>query len=866
MSYTAYTPFCKPWIVGCASALLVPFLVLLAAPNTAAKAQDAKPVSKPSVSARSVSFQRDIRPILSNICFDCHGPDEKARKANLRLDTQAGLTRTVAAGKPQQSALYLRIHSPGPAQMPPPNFRKQLTAQQIELIDQWIRQGAKWEQHWAYAPLTRPTPPKTAAKAGALANWPKNDIDRFILARLTREGVKPSPAADRRTLLRRLSFDLTGLPPSYDDVRTFAADTTPNAYEKQVDRLLASERFGERLAVYWLDLVRYADTRGYHGDQNQEISPYRDYVIQSFNQNKPFDLFTREQLAGDLLPKAGQPAEASQQALIASGYNKLLMTTEEGGSQPKEYMAKYAADRVRNVSAVWMGSTMGCCQCHDHKYDPFSTRDFYSMAAFFDDVKQTAVGGLDITPLPTPEESARIADLSSKLAAARKETDTQTPALDTAQAEWEKTAVGTLKKPDAIAAILAVEAARRTDKQKQDLSAYYRSIAPTLAAARAERDRLQGELNNVNNQVRKTMVTATVQPAVTRILPRGNWLDETGPIVTPAIPTFLDHLETPGRRANRLDLAEWFTSRRNPLTARVMVNRLWSLFFGHGLSRSVEDFGAQGVPPTHPELLDWLASEYIDKGWDTKRLIKQIVMSATYRQTSVPTPDLTKRDPGNDLFGRQGRKRLDAEFVRDNALAVSGLLVECLGGNSVKPYQPSRYWEYLNFPIRSWMADKGADQYRRGLYTYWCRTYLQPSLLAFDAPTREECTSIRVVSNTPQQALVLLNDPTYVEAARALAERIVREGGADPGARLKAAYRLALQRDPTARETQTLLGIYTRHKAEYEADPAAVNELLHVGDHRAALPPDAAAASRDLAAWTSVTRVLLNLHESITRN
>jgi hypothetical protein len=750
-----------------------------------------------------------------------------------------------------QSSLYLRLTASGAGKMPPANFLRQPTPQQVEQVREWIAQGAKWQQHWAYAPLAKPVPPKAAP-----VQWPKNEIDRFILARLKREGLTPATEADRRTLMRRLSFDLTGLPPSYEEVQAFVSDRSPDAYEKVVDRLLASERYGERLAVYWLDLVRYADTRGYHGDQNQEISPYRDYVINAFNSNKPFDIFTREQLAGDLLPNAGQEQK------IASGYNKLLMTTEEGGSQAKEYMAKYAADRVRNVSAVWLGSTMGCCQCHDHKYDPFTIRDFYSMAAFFADVKQTPVGGLDITPLPTPEESAKISEVSSRIAQLQKTLDTQTPELDAAQSEWEKGAVGTLKKPETVAAILAIESSKRTDKQKGDLAAYYRTIAPALAGTRAERAKAQAELDAINSSVRKTMITSTVEPAVMRVLPRGNWLDESGPVVTPSLPSFLDQLNTADRRANRLDLAEWLTSKRNPLTARVMVNRLWALLFGRGLSRGLEDFGAQGIPPTHPELLDWLAEDYIDHGWDTKRTIKQIVMSAAYRQTSVPTAALLKRDPANDLFGRQSRKRLDAEFVRDNTLAVSGLLVNRLGGPSAKPYQPGHYWDYLNFPMRTWVADKGDGLYRRGLYTYWCRTYLQPSLLAFDAPTREECCSARVVSNTPQQALVLLNDPTYVEAARALAERLIRNPQAAPELRIRNAFHIALQRDPSPAEMQAMLGLYTRHLSEYIANPGDATALSKVGDY----PADASNPPRELAAWTSVARVILNLHEFITRN
>ncbi len=824
-------------------------LVLLGTLACAIGNAQGKPTAPPA--APVLTFQHDVRPILSNLCYACHGPDDKARKADLRLDTQAGIQRNVVGHKPMQSAIYLRLTAHNAAIMPPATFLKRPTMQQIETIRQWIQQGATWEQHWAYAPLNRPTPPILTG-SGA----PKSEIDRFILARLKPEGLTLAPAADRRTLLRRLSFDLAGLPPTQEAVEKFVHDTSPNAYEKVVDGLLSSAHYGERMAVYWLDLVRYADTRGYHGDQNQEVSPYRDYVINAFNTNKPFDQFTREQLAGDLLPGAGQEAK------IASGYNKLLMTTEEGGSQAKEYLAKYAADRVRNVSAVWLGSTMGCCQCHDHKYDPFSIRDFYSMSAFFADVKQTPVGGLDLTPMPTPGETAKITELNTAISVKQKLLDTQTAELDTAQAAWEMSDGKNLKKPEAVAAILAVALAQRSDKQKADLATYFRTIAPSLASVRAERAKLQADLDAVNNQVRKTMITTTTEPAVVRVLARGNWQDDSGAVVTSAVPAFLDQLNTGGKRATRLDLADWLTSRRNPLTARVMVNRYWSLLFGHGISRGLEDFGAQGAPPTHPELLNWLASEYIDHGWDTKRLLKQIVLSAAYKQTSVPTKELTRLDPANNLFARQGRQRLDAEFIRDNALAASGLLVDRLGGASVKPYQPAHYWDYLNFPMRTWAADKGLDIYRRGLYTYWCRTYLQPSLAAFDAPTREECCSARVVSNTPQQALVLLNDPTYVEAARVLAERILKSPGTTPQARIAAIYRAALQREPTALETQTLTRIYTTHRADYEKDPASAQEILKIGDH----PADNSLPPTELAAWTSVTRIVLNLHEFITRN
>lgn len=482
------------------------------------------------------------------------------------------------------------------------------------------------------------------------------------------------------------------------------------------------------------------------------------------------------------------------------------------------------------------------------------------MAAFFADVKQTGVGGLDITPLPTEEESTQIASLSAQINQVKSIINTQTPELDMAQVDWEKSARGTLKKPENIAAILNIEAAKRTEQQKKDIAAYYRNIAPLLAEERKQATNLQKQLDGVNARVRKTMLTTSVEPAVVRILPRGNWLDDSGEIVSPTFPAFLEQRNNLSRRANRLDLADWLTSRRNPLTARVMVNRVWALLLGRGISRGLEDFGAQGLPPTHPELLDWLASDYIDNGWNFKRLVKKIVLSSVYRQSSVPSAELSKRDITNNLFARQGRQRLDAEFLRDNALAVSGLLVNKLGGNSVKPYQPARYWDYLNFPMRTWQADKGADQYRRGLYTYWCRTYLQPSLLAFDAPTREECTAARVVSNTPQQALVLLNDPTYVEAARAFAEKLIREGGTDAADRVKFAFRRALQRDPSEKELNAVLKVYERHKAEFAADLPAAEELGRVGEYRSELP------AQELAAWTSVARILLNLHEFITRN
>jgi mono/diheme cytochrome c family protein len=825
----------------------------LAAPNPAGAA------------GATIDFTRDIRPVLAEYCFRCHGPDEKARMANLRLDTKAGAFAArgshpvIAPGRPEQSELVRRITADGPLKMPPAHAPKQMNTEEIALLVRWVREGASWDlsRHWAWVPPVRPAVPTVRDRA-----WVKNPIDAFLLAGMEREGLGPSPVADRRTLIRRLSFDLTGLPPAPAEVERFVNDRAPDAYERLVDRLLASPHFGERMAIWWLDLVRYADTRGYHGDQHQDITPYRDYVIQAFNRNLPFDRFTIEQLAGDLVP------QATLETRIASGYNKLLMTTEEGGSQPKEYIAKYSADRVRNVSLVWMGATVGCAECHDHKYDPFTTRDFYSLAAFFADVKETPVGQQERLRLPTPAQAAAFAPIEAQMEPLRKTLATQTPELDAALAEWEKSARGDAKVPEPIRDLLAIAAESRTEKQREDLATHFRSVTPLLEAPRKQLAELQKQYDAIDKDVLKTMVTEAVEPREVRILPRGNWLDDSGPVVQPAVPAFLGSVAAKERRATRLDLARWLVSRQNPLAARVVVNHLWKIMFGQGLVRPMDDFGTRAAPLVYPELLDWLAVDLVDGGWNLKRSLKQMALSAAYRQSSQEREALRRRDPGNTLFARQSRFRLNAEAVRDNALAVSGLLVRTIGGLSAKPYQPRGYWAYLNFPVREWENDRGDGLYRRGLYTYWCRTYLQPSLLAFDAATREEGCAERIRSSTPQQALVLLNDPSYVEAARVFAERILKEGGTTGGppsgvdSGIRFAFREALAREPRGQELYLLSGLYRRHLRDYRVDPAAAEALLRVGDR----PADPKLPPAELAAWTSVARVILNLHESITRS
>ena len=802
-----------------------------------------------------ISYSRDIKPILAAHCYACHGPDEGRRKAKLRLDVRAiAVRKAIKPGDPAGSSLIERITSDDADEvMPPPSSKKgALTAEQIDLLKRWIEQGARFDIHWAYV---KPVKPKLAAVRNRA--WPRNAIDLFIAAKHEQLGYQPAPEADRITLLRRLNFDLLGLPPTPEEVDAFVRDTSSNAYEKVVDRLLASPHFGERMAIYWLDLVRYADTGGYHSDNHRDIALYRDWVIDAFNRNKRFDQFTIEQLAGDLLP---QPTKEQR---IASGYNRLLQTTEEGGAQAKEYTAKYVADRVRNFSSVWLATTLGCCECHNHKFDPFTTKDFYSLGAFFADVKERAVGRQEQAPMPGPEQQAQLERLDKELAALRAALAKPALAVEVGQSAWEERTRG---KPDGlpapVVAALKVEPEKRDAQQKETLAAHYRTIAPELSALRDKIADVEGRKKQLLDAIPKTLVTEAISPRTMRILPRGNWMDDSGPLVGPAVPQTLPALEASGRRANRLDLARWLIARDNPLTARVFVNRLWKLAFGQGIVKSLEDFGTQGALPTHPELLDFLAIEFMDNGWDVKHMLKLMLMSSTYRQSSHAGAELRQRDPGNLWLARQGRFRIDAEMVRDNALAISGLLSPKIGGPSVKPYQPEGYWRFLNFPTRTYHHDHGPDQYRRGLYTYWQRTFLHPSLKAFDAPTREECTVERPRSSTPLQALVLLNDPTYVEAARVFAERIIKEGGATLPERLNWAYRHAVSRNIKPEEVRLLSALLARHRAEFAQEPQAARKLLSTGERPAAADVDAA----ELAAWTSVARVILNLHETITRN
>lgn len=767
----------------------------------------------PGSAENSIEFNRDVRPLLSNKCFSCHGPDEHERKAELRLDTLAGATMdrdgnvAIVPRNPGASSLIERINSSDPdVKMPPPESHKKLSAEEVELLTRWVAEGAEYAEPWAYVAPEWNAVPEVANEA-----WPANWIDHFVLARLEQEKIAPSPDADEVTLIRRLHFDLTGLPPEPETVDAFIASTEDfeTKWQRLIDRLLSSSHFGERLATYWLDLVRYADTVGYHGDQDHSIAPYRDWVVSAINQNKPFDQFTREQLAGDLLP------EPTIDQSIATGYNRLLQTSHEGGVQPREYLAIYAADRIRNVSTVWMGATVGCAQCHDHKFDPYSIKDFYSMAAFFADIDDAQHFRTGTNALPT-SRPPEIFVLSAT----------------------ERALHETLK-------------IRLTEAQEKNL--------PT--------DALEAEISTIEKSARRTMITVALEtPRQTRILPRGNWLDDSGDTVEPAIPEFLGKLDTGDRRATRLDFANWLVDTKNGsggLTARVFSNRFWYLFFGTGISRSLADFGGQGEPPANPELLDNLAITFSDEyGWDIKELVRLLVSSRTYRQSSLEPPALSRRDPNNQLVARQGRFRLPAEMVRDAALAISGLLITETGTQSIKPYQPDGYYRHLNFPTRKYAAHMDSRQWQRGLYVHVQRQFLHPMLKSMDAPSREECTAQRPRSNTPTAALVLLNDPTFIEAARSFAALIIEQGGSEDGSRIDFAFRRAVNRIPVPEEREILQSLLNGARENYGVDGEAATQLLTIGV--APVPEELNPA--ELAAWTAVARALLNTSETLTRN
>ena len=767
-----------------------------------------------------VDFNRDIRPILSNNCFKCHGPDANQRQAGLRLDLYESATQAAESGMPAivpgdatESELVRRILASDDAErMPPADSHKQLTDEQKTLLVRWINEGAEYKPHWAFVSPVRPEVPIIDGLEFRI----ESPIDAFIAERLQRDGLTMSPEADKSTLIRRVTLDLTGLPPTPRELDAFWADDSPDAYEKVVDRLLASPRYGEHMARPWLDAARYADTNGYQVDLERVMWPWRDWVIDAFNRNVPFDQFTIEQLAGDLLPNA------SRDQLLATGFNRNHCITVEGGIIDEEYRVEYVMDRTTTTAAVWMGLTMGCCRCHDHKYDPFTQKEFYQLYAFFNQVPERGYGENVATPprlaLPTPQQQAELVEMDDRLARAKGE-------------------------------LAALTSADSTGNRK--------ALEQQIAELQKKRDELAG-------QILQVMIMADApQPRDTFILDRGQY-DQPTEKVVPAVPSAFPSLP-PDAPRNRLALASWLVDAAHPLTARVIVNRDWQRYFDAGIVKTTEDFGVQAEWPSHPELLDWLATELISSDWNVKHMQRLIVTSATYRQASRISPELTERDPENRLLARGPRLRLAAEQIRDAALAVGGLLSTKMGGPGVFPYQPDGLWAELNDReglSMKFVQSHGEDLYRRSIYTFWKRTVPPPTMQIFDAPEREYCVVRRSTTNTPLQALVLLNDIQFVEAARKLAERMMTESGDSLDERLSYGFRLAVSRTPSQPEMGVLRRTWHEQLAELSNDGHAAERLLAVGE----APTNATLDPIELAAYAHVARLILNLDETITKN
>jgi len=813
-----------------------------------------------ALAARKVDFNREVRPVLAKNCFPCHGQDEAKRAKGLRLDRRDSAVKpledgetAIVPGDAESSELVVKITEEDETlRMPPRKTGNRLAPAEIELLRRWIEQGAEYAAHWALiAPQALPLP-EVRHKA-----WTRNGIDFWILARLEKEGLKPSPEAGRYTLLRRVSLDLRGLPPTPQEADRFIQDPAPDAFERTVDRFLSDPAYGERWARMWLDLARYADSAGYGSDPlRPNIWRYRDWVVDAFNRNLPYDQFTLEQIAGDLLPNP------TLETRMATAFHRNTMTNTEGGTDDEEFRVAAVKDRVDTTMQVWMGLTMGCAKCHSHKYDPITHEEYYRFYAFFN---QTADNDQPnespVIPAPTSEVAERAGRIDARIAGLRKALET--PALAAAQAKWESSlapsnAVARQDVPKEVLKVLDTPGEKRTKPQVEAVARHFRSIAPELKPVRDEIAALEKSRPAI-----PALPVMVELPAgrrrVTRILRKGNFLDPGDP-VEPGVPRAL--LAYPaGGPSNRLGLARWLVDPRNPLTARVAVNRFWAQIFGIGLVETEEDFGTQGELPSHPELLDWLAVQYKDSGWDTKTLLRLIVTSATYRQSSRTTPELLDKDSRNRLLAHAPRVRLEAEMVRDQALALSGLLSLKLGGPSVFPPQPAGLWQAAFNGQRTWSTSRGEDRYRRALYTFWRRTVPYPSMATFDAPSREICAIKRVRTNTPLQSLVTLNDPVYVEAAQSLARRIVREGGSNVESRARYGLQLCLCRPPRPEQVEPLVTLYTTEYERYRHNHEAA--LALAADPLGPLPPDMDPA--DLAAWTTVANVLLNLDGLLTK-
>jgi len=804
-----------------------------------------------------VRFNRDIRPILSDNCFACHGPDAMARDGKLRLDVREDALKALVPGKPEASDLLARVLSKdADAVMPPPKTHKKLTRKEIAKLREWIASGAEYEGHWAFLPIRDPQAPAVKSK------WVRNEIDQFVLRRLRQEKLKPAAMAERRAIIRRATLDLIGLPPTPEEVEAFvAAKDFDQAYADLLARLQKSPRYGEHQAWSWLDAARYADSDGYESDPLRNMWPWRDWVVRAFNDGKPFDEFIVEQLAGDMLP---EPTLLQQ---LATGFNRNHRLNNEGGIEPEEWRIEYVADRAETTATVFLGLTWGCARCHDHKYDPVTRTDYYSLFAFFNNLEEIGNGrgankappmldmpGLD--QLPEFERLTReIAPHEAKLAKIEK-----TPAFKQAADAW----LPTLKEKENAALAKLFDrrpfarwgAFEKNKARRYFLENLYEETEPFRRAYL----KLKAEQTRALRSGSKVMVMADrAKPRETFMLDRGVWNQPTTK-VTAATPAFLPPLNKEVPR-NRLGLARWLVGPENPLTARVLVNRVWEHFFGVGIVKTQEDFGSQGEPPSHPDLLDHLASRFMKSDWDFKALQREIMMSATYLQSSAGTAESFTADPENRLLSRGPRFRLSAQVIRDQALAASGLLVNQLGGPPVKPYQPDGLWREIIKGRVEYKRDSGEKLYRRSLYTLWRRAVKPPEMLLFDANERDTCSVSQKRTNTPLQALVLLNDVTFVEAARGLAARMIREAGEDAAARIDRGMQLLLGRRAKATEREVLLAELSNQSDLFKRSPEAVKEFLAEGESAMSVGLEPV----ELAAYTAVARILLNLDETITK-
>jgi hypothetical protein len=809
-----------------------------------------------------IDYNFHVRPILSDRCYPCHGPDDNARKANLRLDHSDWMFAklhesegfAIVPGKPYQSALVDRILHQDPEQvMPPADSKLMLNAEEKAILIKWIAQGAQWQKHWAYTPPNKATLPTVEYDS-----WPGNEVDFFVLAKLESMGLRPSQEADKRTLIRRLSFDLTGLPPTIDEILEFEQDQSEDAYEKLVDRLLASPRYGERWCWEWLDVARYADTNGFQGDPVRNMWPWRDWIIEAFNRNMPYDQFTIQQLAGDLLPNA------TTENILATAFNRNHMYNGEGGRIPEETRVENVFDRVETLGTTWLGLTMNCSRCHDHKFDAISQKEYYQLYDYFNQTSEEGIGYhgrvkpiLDLSP---PEKLVKVAELqqyvdeiSQKVAATELQ---KFPRPEGAPAS-ESDSAANLDGDNLFA--LGYTPNQRNPYYIGLLRNYYRTRDPEYAQLLQQLREAKQKRDQQSAQNLQVMVMDRLDiPRATFILDRGIYnkpiedtvIERNVPEILPALPV--------EQQNDRLALAKWLVSPKHPLTGRVTVNRYWQHFFGNGIVKTVEDFGVQGSLPTHPELLDWLAVDFVENGWDLKRLFKNIVMSATYRQSSKATPELLEADPDNKYLARATRMRWPSWMLRDQALLISGLLVDSIGGPPVKPYQPEGIWEEATFGKIKYHQDHGDDLYRRTLYTFW-RRIVGPTML-FDNATRQICSVKPNRTNTPLHALTTMNDITFMEAARVMASKVLMDKPTDKS-RLILAFEIATSREPSQHEIAILDSRLQKLKKTYFQANDQAKALTSIGEY----PAQDSLDSSEHAAFTALCSLLLNLDETITR-